>query len=110
MGVHWIIEIISFLVQEDTDKLDIWSILNSVNNLQGVLIFVVFICTGKVLASLNEKLCPSKRFVKESYSRSNSTSFIQTSIKVSNRDSTEFKPVTMKGTGEYSGSSLETRQ
>lgn len=65
MGINWLAEIISWSTN-DTNMCIIWYITDIGNTLQGVLIFLIFVCKKRVLKLLNKKLCPRFGFVKTS--------------------------------------------
>ncbi|XP_071520712.1 G-protein coupled receptor Mth2-like isoform X2 [Panulirus ornatus] len=60
MGVTWIFEAISFFVQRKTNNSSgnyVWLVFDLINIMQGVIIFVVFVCRRAVLIRLCEVLC-----------------------------------------------------
>ncbi|XP_026821272.1 probable G-protein coupled receptor Mth-like 3 [Rhopalosiphum maidis] len=52
MGIPWTFEILSKILQNDWF---IWHILDEINALQGVMIFIIFVAKRKVLISLRKK-------------------------------------------------------
>jgi len=92
MGVNWLAEIISWATGSDGSEY-VWYITDIGNSLQGVLIFLIFVCKKRVLNLLNKKLCPQFQIFKTSTSVStrttNSTVSSRTSSNVKNKDSVE---------------------
>lgn len=58
MGVNWLAEIISWAMksEEATDQEFVWYVTDIGNALQGVFIFVIFVCKKRVLILLSKKL------------------------------------------------------
>jgi len=52
MGIPWTFEILSKILQNDWF---IWHILDEINALQGVMIFIIFVAKRKVITSLRKK-------------------------------------------------------
>lgn len=71
MGVNWSAEIISFAFDFAPEYL--WYVTDIGNTLQGVLIFLIFVCKKRVLRLLNKKLCPQLTLFKTSTSVSTVT-------------------------------------
>lgn len=60
MGVTWIFEVISFFVQRETHGSStnyIWLVFDLINIMQGLIIFIVFVCRRAVLIRVCEVLC-----------------------------------------------------
>ncbi|XP_042229119.1 G-protein coupled receptor Mth2-like isoform X2 [Homarus americanus] len=60
MGVTWIFEAISFFVQRETKNSSgnyVWLVFDLINIMQGLIIFLVFVCRRAVLVRLCEVLC-----------------------------------------------------
>ncbi|XP_018018082.1 probable G-protein coupled receptor Mth-like 3 [Hyalella azteca] len=62
MGVSWIFEVISFFVDDSGNSIlsYAWIFFDFVNIMQGVLIFVVFVCRPSVLRLLTRALCGAR--------------------------------------------------
>lgn len=71
MGVNWSAEIISFAFDFTPEY--IWYVTDIGNTLQGVLIFLIFVCKKRVLQLLNKKFCPQIKMFKTSTSASTVT-------------------------------------
>jgi len=56
MGIPWSFEILSKIFQNDWI---IWDILDEINALQGVMIFVIFVAKRKVITNLRKKFTGS---------------------------------------------------
>lgn len=52
MGIPWSFEILSRIIQTDWF---VWHILDEINSLQGVMIFIIFVAKRKVITSLRKK-------------------------------------------------------
>lgn len=52
MGIPWSFEILSRIFQNEWF---IWHILDEINALQGVMIFIIFVAKRKVIANLKKK-------------------------------------------------------
>ncbi|XP_026815188.1 G-protein coupled receptor Mth2-like [Rhopalosiphum maidis] len=84
MGVNWLAEIISWATS--SGGLDaVWYVVNIGNCLQGVLIFLIFVCKKRILNLLNKKLCPQFQLFKTS----TKTVPSKTSSNVKNKDAVE---------------------
>lgn len=59
MGLNWTAEI--WIKQGESF---FWDVINFGNALQGVLIFIIFVCRLPVLRLLNKKICPQYTLVK----------------------------------------------
>ncbi|KAK7080824.1 hypothetical protein SK128_000239 [Halocaridina rubra] len=60
MGITWIFEVISFFVQKHTSDSTsnyVWLVFDLINIMQGMIIFIVFVCRRAVLVRLCEVLC-----------------------------------------------------
>ncbi|XP_046680950.1 G-protein coupled receptor Mth2-like isoform X3 [Homalodisca vitripennis] len=55
MGINWVMELVSFVVGGPKS---IWFVTDLGNTLQGLLIFLIFVCKRRILRLLNQKLCP----------------------------------------------------
>lgn len=55
MGVNWIAEILSWAFDNQGHW---WYVTDIGNALQGVLIFLIFVCKKRVLRLVNKKFCP----------------------------------------------------
>jgi hypothetical protein len=65
MGVNWLAEIISWATS--SGGLDaVWYVVDIGNCLQGVLIFLIFVCKKRILNLLNKKLIPQFQLFKTS--------------------------------------------
>lgn len=53
MGIPWTFEILSKILPTDWF---IWHILDEINALQGVMIFIIFVAKRKVIMSLRKKI------------------------------------------------------
>lgn len=53
MGVTWIFEIIATLVDEPAE---LWYVSDTFNILQGVLVFLIFVCKTKVWEAIKQRL------------------------------------------------------
>lgn len=91
MGVNWLTEIISWALGSDgSDGSFLWCMTDIGNSLQGVLIFLIFVCKKRVLKLLNKKLCPRYEFFKTSNNastRTTNSTISRTSTKI--KDSVE---------------------
>lgn len=111
MGIYWIGEPVSYWIGEDTalDKLIPKYIINSYISIQGVVIFVIFVCKRDVMSMLSKKYCPilyNKYFAKYAnessktcetemrrYSRSSArTSALANNCETENTESTPMNP------------------
>ncbi|XP_026815187.1 G-protein coupled receptor Mth2-like [Rhopalosiphum maidis] len=92
MGVNWLAEIISWATGSDGSEF-VWYVTDIGNSLQGVLIFLIFVCKKRVLNLLSKKLCPQFQLFKTSANVStrttNSTVSSRTSSNVKNKDAVE---------------------
>lgn len=86
MGVNWSAEIISWAVDSKTSE-SLWYVTDIGNALQGVLIFLIFVCKKRVLVLLNKKLCPQVHLFKLSTNASTRT----TNSTISRTASTKIK-------------------
>ncbi|XP_054276577.1 G-protein coupled receptor Mth2-like [Macrosteles quadrilineatus] len=77
MGVNWIMEL--FAVYVGGPKI-LWFIPNLVNTLQGVFIFIIFVCKRKTLKILNKKLCPQWNVMTDTSTNSSTSTTRTTSI------------------------------
>ncbi|KAK8747615.1 hypothetical protein OTU49_016496 [Cherax quadricarinatus] len=60
MGVTWIFEVISYFVQrkaKDSNTNYVWLVFDMINIMQGLIIFVVFVCRRAVLIRVCEVVC-----------------------------------------------------
>jgi hypothetical protein len=57
MGVNWLAEVISFAFGEKFEAY-IWYITDLGNALQGVLIFLIFVCKKRVFRLISQQFCP----------------------------------------------------
>lgn len=60
MGINWVMELVSYAVGGPKY---IWYLTDIGNTLQGILIFVIFVCKRRILRLLNQKLCPKWNLV-----------------------------------------------
>ncbi|XP_025197944.1 G-protein coupled receptor Mth2-like isoform X2 [Melanaphis sacchari] len=90
MGVNWLMEIISWALGSDGPAI-LWYITDIGNCLQGVLIFLIFVCKKRVLNLLNKKLCPQLQLFKTSNvsTRTTNSTVSRTSSNVKNKDAVE---------------------
>ncbi|XP_046680949.1 G-protein coupled receptor Mth2-like isoform X2 [Homalodisca vitripennis] len=96
MGINWVMELVSFVVGGPKS---IWFVTDLGNTLQGLLIFLIFVCKRRILRLLNQKLCPRWELVaptassrsKVSPSRTSSSSLSKTVS--SNPDGLSLKPI-----------------
>lgn len=65
MGLNWTMEIISSYMTWNFWK-EVWFFTDIGNALQGVLIFVIFVCRERVLLSMNQQCCPRLILVESS--------------------------------------------
>ncbi|XP_050546918.1 G-protein coupled receptor Mth2-like isoform X1 [Daktulosphaira vitifoliae] len=87
MGVNWLAEIISWAFDNQGHW---WYVTDIGNALQGVLIFLIFVCKKRVLRLVNKKFCPGVEIVKSSTVVSNrTTSSTYTQSTVVPKDSVE---------------------
>lgn len=93
MGVNWLAEILSWgLGLDGSNGSFIWYMADIGNSLQGVLIFLIFVCKKRVLKLLNKKLCPQFKMFK-TYTvstRTTNSTISRTSTKI--KDSVEMTP------------------
>lgn len=59
MGINWSAEILSFAFGSSGSIL--WFVTDIGNTLQGVFIFIIFVCKKRVLELVKEKLCSGHR-------------------------------------------------
>jgi hypothetical protein len=79
MGINWMAEILSWAFEDKDSSFNIlWIITDFGNALQGVLIFVIFVCRKRVLRLLSEKLCPRMKLFKKSTTSSTKTRYSST--------------------------------
>lgn len=84
MGVNWMTEIVSWFLEGPQY---LWYLPDIGNGLQGVLIFIIFVCKRRVFRLLHQKLCPGV-----SLGRDNSKSKSSRSTSVSSLNSTRINP------------------
>ncbi|XP_060865535.1 G-protein coupled receptor Mth2-like isoform X2 [Metopolophium dirhodum] len=72
MGVNWLAEIISWASGSNGFE-KYWYVTDIGNSLQGVLIFLIFVCKKRVLNLLNKKLCPRFQLFKTSTASTRTT-------------------------------------
>lgn len=65
MGVNWLAEVISFAFGEKFEAY-IWYITDFGNALQGVFIFLIFVCKKRVFRLINQQLCSRPKLSKTS--------------------------------------------
>ncbi|KAL1132465.1 hypothetical protein AAG570_010420 [Ranatra chinensis] len=58
MGINWVMELVSWVVKGPQQ---IWYLTDITNTLQGVFIFVIFVCKRRIFRLINQKLCPGKK-------------------------------------------------
>lgn len=58
MGLNWLAEVFSWMF-EDYLPSYVWFILDLGNALQGVFIFIIFVCKKRVLKLVIKKCCPA---------------------------------------------------
>lgn len=93
MGVNWLAEIVSWAVDPDGSEYKIWYVTDIGNSLQGVLIFLIFVCKKRVLRLLNKKLCPRFELFKTSTNISTrTTNSITSRDSTKNKDTVEMTP------------------
>ncbi|XP_054276572.1 probable G-protein coupled receptor Mth-like 4 [Macrosteles quadrilineatus] len=104
MGINWVMELVSFFVGGPKS---VWFVTDLGNTLQGVLIFIIFVCKRRILRLLNEKLCPKWQIIRDtsmvgrskvSPSRTNSTTVSKTTSDL--QDSVALKPIARGNQGE----------
>lgn len=90
MGVNWLAEIISWASGSDGSEL-VWYVTDIGNSLQGVLIFLIFVCKKRVLNLLNKKLCPRFQLFKTftASTRTTNSTISRTSSNAKNKDAVE---------------------
>lgn len=86
MGINWIMEVLSYYAQDNADKWNIWFVADVGNLLQGVFIFVIFVCKTNVLVLLNRKIYPHKMFIRDTTPTRGCRTFSTTTITSSVRD------------------------
>ncbi|XP_046681532.1 G-protein coupled receptor Mth2-like [Homalodisca vitripennis] len=69
MGINWVMELVSFAVGGPKS---LWFVTDLGNTLQGLLIFIIFVCKRRILGKLNQKLCPRWELVAPTSSSSRS--------------------------------------
>lgn len=72
MGVNWLAEIISWAMETEKNGY-LFYVTDFGNSLQGVLIFLIFVCKKRVLRLLNKKLCSQIQIWKTSNNLSSRT-------------------------------------
>jgi hypothetical protein len=79
MGVNWLSEMPEITaVATDSDGSEfVWYVTDIVDSLQGVLIFLIFVCKKRVLNLLRKKLCPQFQLFKTSTSVSTRTTQLE---------------------------------
>ncbi|XP_022161437.1 G-protein coupled receptor Mth2-like isoform X2 [Myzus persicae] len=98
MGVNWLAEIISWASGSNGSEL-VWYVTDIGNSLQGVLIFLIFVCKKRVLNLLNKKLCPRFQLFKASTTastRTTNSSISRTSSNTKNKDAVEMSSTCRK--------------
>jgi len=98
MGVNWLAEIISWASGSNGSEL-VWYVTDIGNSLQGVLIFLIFVCKKRVLNLLNKKLCPRIQLFKASTTastRTTNSSISRTSSNTKNKDAVEMSSTCRK--------------
>ncbi|KAL4142489.1 hypothetical protein QTP88_004935 [Uroleucon formosanum] len=90
MGVNWLAEIISWASGSNGSEL-LWYVTDIGNSLQGVLIFLIFVCKKRVLNLLNKKFCPGFQLFKTSTASTRTTNSTTsgTSSNTKNKDAVE---------------------
>lgn len=87
MGVNWLAEIVSWLADSEGTSTSLWYVTDIGNALQGVFIFLIFVCKKRVLVLLgnkfNLKCYPFNTFNTES-TRTTNSNFSRTSTKTKN--------------------------
>lgn len=96
MGVNWLAEIISWASGSDGSEF-LWYVTDIGNSLQGVLIFLIFVCKKRVLNLLNKKFCPQFQLFKTSNvsTRTTNSTVSRTSSNVKNKDAVEMSSKTI---------------
>lgn len=105
MGVNWLAEIISWAMETKTNEY-LFYITDFGNSLQGLLIFLIFVCKKRVLRLLNKKLCSQIQIWKTSTnlsSRTTLSTFSRASTK--NRDTGDV--TTNNANGHSTGDRLQ---
>lgn len=83
MGLYWLMEIISYHANSQNV---FWVTVDFINTLQGVYIFIIFICNERALKILNKRFFPKREFWRQyggtysSRNRSNCSKISQTSV------------------------------
>lgn len=62
MGLYWIMDVLSFHVHSQNM---FWTIVDFITTLQGVFIFIIFICNKRALKILNKRFLPRKNISKQ---------------------------------------------
>jgi len=98
MGVNWLAEIVSWALGSDGSEL-VWYVTDIGNSLQGVLIFLIFVCKKRVLNLLNKKLCPQFQLFKTSTivsTRTTNSTVSRTSSNIKSKDAVEMSTKNIK--------------
>ncbi|XP_026815269.1 G-protein coupled receptor Mth2-like [Rhopalosiphum maidis] len=79
MGVNWLSKMpeITAVATDSNGSEFVWYVTNIVDSLQGVLIFLIFVCKKRVLNLLRKKLCPRFQLFKTSTSVSTRTTQLE---------------------------------
>jgi len=98
MGVNWLAEIVSWALRSDDSTFNVWFVTDIGNSLQGVFIFLIFVCKKRVLILLNKKLCPRFQLFKKTSNsvstRTTNSTISRTSTKI--RDLVEMTPTNIQ--------------
>ncbi|XP_050546922.1 G-protein coupled receptor Mth2-like isoform X2 [Daktulosphaira vitifoliae] len=70
MGLNWLAEILSWATDNESS---LWYLTDIGNALQGVMIFLIFVCKRRVLRLVNKKLCPGVNLVRSTTMTSTKT-------------------------------------
>lgn len=65
MGINWIADVLSWAMKTE-DNEHFFYLTDIGNALQGVLIFIIFVCKKRILRLLNQKLCSQTKIWKTS--------------------------------------------
>lgn len=90
MGLYWMMEVISY---HSDGKNVFWVTVDCINTLQGVFIFIIFICNKRALTILKKRFFARKVFLKQ-YNRTFSDRQRSTCSKTSKASITEDITVT----------------
>ncbi|XP_039302754.1 G-protein coupled receptor Mth2 isoform X1 [Solenopsis invicta] len=107
MGISWIMEILAWSI--DSVPSYIWYSTNMLNNLQGLIIFIIFVCTKKIKQQLLKRyggqncgpFCKIRMYNDNALSNITTTSRLRTEPNMQAMDSTNQRP-TLIASSSYS--------